>query len=399
MTTAMMHTGSSSLPARISRGLRWRMDALRHRVKGALPRFVPVLRELRVATGRGSIAVASDLVMAWRQLGCSPVIFAELCLWEAPTARWDDFFVEPELNPFMQRTLSPADRALSRDKAAFAEVGRKRGVPWLPTLAVVNRREGPAIEGAAVVARVEDLAPTLASLTASGPVVLKPSCGQRGAGFYLVSPDGRALDGDGHEIDAGALAQSAFRYTHRHGNFGYVVQPALRPHPDIVALTGVDALTTVRVVTALSRGVPHVIESHLKIPAPGKLTDNFRDGTTGTMAAGVDPDDGTLTELIGILRPGNRYILERTVAHPVTGRHVAGAKLPFAREIIDLAFRAALAHPDTATLGWDVAIAERGLFILDGNPNWGPAWKPCSPVGPRALLSRLYPDSFHPPRP
>jgi hypothetical protein len=150
----------------------------------------------------------------------------------------------------------------------------------------------------------------------------------------------------------------------------------------------------VRVVTALKDGVPHVIESFLKIPGPGRLTDNFRDGETGTLIAGFDPLSGRLSDLVGLLRPGNRYVLERTSVHPVSGEHMTGAELPRWREAVDLAYRAALAHSRTTTMGWDIALAADGWFILDGNPNWGPGWQPGSVDGVRPLLAELFPEDF-----
>jgi hypothetical protein len=124
------------------------------------------------------------------------------------------------------------------------------------------------------------------------------------------------------------------------------------------------------------------------------LTDNFRDGETGTLIAGFDPTTGRLSESIGLLRRGNRYVLERTDVAPVTGKRTHGVELPCWREAVDIAFRAATAHPRTATMGWDIALAEQGLFILDGNPNWGPGWQPGSKTGMRPVLAAIYPGDF-----
>jgi hypothetical protein len=387
-------TARRPLAARISHGLGWRLEAMRQRIGERAPFFLPVLRELRATTGRGKVELARELVVAWREFGVAPRDFAALMLQEVPRERWHDFIIGDDLTRFMNRTLDREDRLLSRDKAAFGEFDRKHGLPWLPTLAVVGRREGPAIEGAAVVEREAQLWPLLCELGKERDLALKPSCGQRGSGFFRVTSRGEIRNGDGRVVTPEALANATLGYTHRLGDFGYLVQPALAPHPDIVALTGSDALTTVRVVTGLKDGVPHVIESFLKIPGPGRLTDNFRDGETGTLIAGFDPKTGSLTESVGLLRSGHRHVLERTSVAPATGRRTAGAELPRWKEAVDIAFRAALAHPRTATIGWDVALAASGWFILDGNPNWGPGWQPCSEAGSRPVLAALYPDAF-----
>lgn len=385
-----------ALPERIAHGLRWRWEGLRNRVRDAIPHFTPVLLELHTATGRGVVELAGDLLTAWSRHGCDPVTLAEILLWDSPKERWHDFFVGPELDRMMERTTDAADRALARDKAALAAADRAAGLPWLPTLAVVNRREGAVIDGVRVIDREHDLWPALDELRLQGDLALKPSAGRRGIGFFRVSKAGKIQDGDGRSVTPAACARAVFDYGYKRTRFGYVVQPALQVAPEVAELTGVDVLTTVRIVTALSGGEPHVVESFLKIPSPDRLTDNFRDGTTGTLVAGFDPTTGVLTDLVGLLRPGNRYVLERTASHPVTGRRIAGAQLPFTREILEVAFRAALAHPRTATFGWDIALSASGLFLLDANLDWGPGWQPCSTVGVRPILARLFPGDFRP---
>ena len=382
------------LAGRIAHGLSWRVEALRKHLDERMPYFFPLLRELRATTGRGTLDLSFDLLSAWKGYGVDPRNFGALMLADIPKDRWHDFIVGADLDRFLAATLDPEDRLLSRDKAGFAEHDRRFELPWLPTLAVINRREGCTITDAVVVEREDQLGGVLADLGRDRDLVLKPSCGQRGNGFYLRSKTGELRNANGSSIELAALARIVLNYTHRLGAFGYVVQPALAPHPAIVELTGSRALTTVRVVTALKDGVPHVIESFLKIPGPGRLTDNFRDGETGTLIAGFDSMSGRLTDLVGLLRPGNRYVLERTSVHPVSGKRVSGAELPRWKEAVDLAYRAALAHSRTTTMGWDIALAANGWFILDGNPNWGPGWQPGSVDGVRPLLAQLFPADF-----
>lgn len=318
-----------------------------------------------------------------------------MLLWDVPRSRWCDFVVGAELNPFLDATLDAEDRRLSRDKAAVAARDAALGLPWLPTLAVVNRREGAKIDGAVAIEDPDALWPTLRSLGRDRDLVLKPSCGRQGTGFFHVSIDGRVRDGAGDDCTPTDLARWIFSYTHRLGAYGYLVQEALRPHPDMVALTGVDELSTVRVVTALSNGVVDFVEIFLKVPAPGRLTDNFRYGSLGTMLAGVEPQSGRLTALVGLLNPANRYVLERCAVHPATGRHIEGKTIPFWGEAVEIARRAALAHPRTATLGWDLALTPDGWVVLDFNPIWGPTGgEACTREGIRPILARMFPGAW-----
>ena len=363
-----------------------------------VPQFFPVLRELRAVTGRSPLDLARDVLDASRAHGVSAHDFANLMLWEIPKARWREYVVGEDLDAFLAKTLDPEDRLLSRDKAAFAELDRRKGLPWLPTLAVINRRDGIAIDGATAITSVEQLWAVLARLGQDGDehreLVVKPSCGERGRGFFRLTPHGGIRDGAGADVDREVFAHAVLNYTHPLGNYGYLVQPAVKPHPDLVRITGIDMLASVRVVTALKDGTPHVVESFLKIPGPGRLTDNFLSGAKGTTIARVDPATGRLSDVVGLLRAGFRHALERTSIHPATGRRIAGETLPSWREALDVAYRAARAHPRTVAIGWDVAIGASGCVILDGNPNWGPGWEPCDAEGVRARLARLYPDDF-----
>ena len=380
----------TSLAGRLRHAASWRLRALSQRAEKKLAHFFPILRELRATTRRSTARAGLDLVHAWRKHGINPSNFAAMLLWDVPRERWGDFVVGDELNRFLDATLDPEDRRLSRDKAAIAARDAALGLPWLPTLAVVNRRDGITIDGAIVVDRRELLWPTLRELGSDRDLVLKPACGRQGAGFFHVSAQGRVRDGDGTDVSPDELASEVFSYTHRLGDYGYLVQEALSPNAEMVELTGVNTLATVRVVSALRDSVVDFVEIFLKIPAPGHLTDNFRYGSTGTMLTGVDPASGRLTALVGLLRPGNRYLLERCADHPATGRRVEGRVVPRWQEAVEIARRAALAHPNTATLGWDLALTPRGLAAARLQPDLGPHRRRSMHAGGDSTISRAH---------
>jgi len=380
-----------SLSARAARAFRWRANRVRERV----PPLLPIIREIRLATNRRFAVVGADLLSAWLREGIHPRAFVGNLMWEVPVERRHEFVSGTEIDRFFAATIDSEDRLLVRDKAAFADHARRRGMPWLPTLAIVNRHEGTPVDAASILDEKRDLVLALDRLADDHDVFLKPSCGKQGRGVYRYARGGRTRDADGDEVALHDLVEQIFAYRHPDGDFGYVVQRALDPHPDVVALTGVDVLATVRVVTAVRDGATHILQFLLKIPAPGRVTDNVHGGLTGTMVAGVDPASGTLLDLVGILRPGNRFVRERTGVHPVTGRRIGGRELPDWRNVLDLARRAALLHPRTATLGWDVGLTPSGWVFLDVNAKWGPAGSQvCTGEGMKPALALLFPDHF-----
>jgi hypothetical protein len=380
-----------SLSARLARAFRWRVSRVRERV----PPLLRMIREIRLATNRSFVAVGADLLSAWHREGIHPRTFVGNLMWEVPVDRRHEFLVGMEIDSFFAATIDSEDRLLIRDKAAFADHARRRGMPWLPTLAIVNRHEGAPIDGAAIVDEKSVLVPTLDRLAESHDVFLKPACGKQGRGVYRYARGGQTRDADGDEVTLPDLVEHVFAYRHPDGDFGYIVQRALDPHPDMIALTGVDVLATVRVVTGVRDGATHVLQFLLKIPAPGRVTDNVHGGLTGTMVAGVDPASGTLLDLVGILRPGNRFVRERAGVHPATGCQIGGRELPAWKELLDLARHAALLHPRTATLGWDVGLTPSGWVFLDVNAKWGPAGSQvCNGEGMKPALGRLFPEHF-----
>lgn len=383
-----------SFPERLVHALTWRAAALRSRALARRPHFVPVLRELHATTGRPTIELARSLLTARRRYGIDAPTFANWMLWEVPQERWSDFVLDRELKAFFASTLDPADRALSRDKVAFAEFDRKHGIAWPATCAVINRREGIPVEGAAVVSNADELWPVLTRLAVDQDLVLKPACGERGSGFFYLSRNGGLRDGRGREMKRRDVADAIFSYRHRLGDFGYLAQPAITPSRAVVELTGIAALVSARVVTTVKSGVPLVVEATVKMPGPGCLTDNFLHGVTGTVVTGLDHETGRLTDAVGLLRRGNRFVIQHAPEHPATGRRIYDMELPRWREAVDLAGRAALVHPDTATLGWDIALAETGCVILDGNPNWGSGGQLCWRKGLRPRLASMFPEHF-----
>ena len=133
----------------------------------------------------------------------------------------------------------------------------------------------------------------------------------------------------------------------------------------------------------------------IKVPAAGRLTNNFLGGRTGSFLSNLDLATGELGELVGIVRPSHRYVVERTAVHPATGRRLRGRTLPGWREAIELATRGARLHPRTATIGWDLSPGPAGWRVLEANTSWGPGGaQAASGRGLRPQLARLFPEHW-----
>jgi hypothetical protein len=87
----------------------------------------------------------------------------------------------------------------------------------------------------------------------------------------------------------------------------------------------------------------------------------------GAVACWIDHDTGALG-------PGrNRTHCEHVTTVPGTDRPLVGYRLPLWPQVKKLALDAANAFPWARAIGWDIAIAERGVVLVEGNERWSPS--------------------------
>lgn len=132
-----------------------------------------------------------------------------------------------------------------------------------------------------------------------------------------------------------------------------LAQELLRPAAWF-AEQGDTALPTVRVVTSRLSGRTETIGTVLFRGAPGAVAAHRRHGGTAHVIA----EDGTCGP--GIDRWGRQHAGRR---YRFGGKDIA-ALTGMCTEAHDL-------FPCLGTVGWDVGVSDRGLFLLEGNPNWG----------------------------
>lgn len=118
-------------------------------------------------------------------------------------------------------------------------------------------------------------------------------------------------------------------------------------------------ICTLRVVTILHEGVPHVVYTLLRMGSGTSYVDNV---TSGGMYTLVNMEDGTLAEYAFCDKTASYY--DR---HPATGMLFKGFKVPRYREALDMCLEAALVEPHMGYVGWDVGITVNGPAFMEGN--------------------------------
>lgn len=118
------------------------------------------------------------------------------------------------------------------------------------------------------------------------------------------------------------------------------------------------SINTIRVMTSNVNGNVEIFCMIARIGNSVNLQDNFHQGGSGVL---VDNEKGILV--------GNAINkdMEEFEFHPVSKIKFDGFKIPYFKEITELAKKAALNFPKTIVIGWDVAITESGPLIIEGN--------------------------------
>lgn len=151
----------------------------------------------------------------------------------------------------------------------------------------------------------------------------------------------------------------------------YLVQRKLSLSKELHDIMSGGALGTVRIMTYRYRderiGVPY---ARLKLPVSGALTDNFKHGTSGNLLCGIDVESGTLMTAYGV--SDGCVSISGHATHPETGGAIEGRTLSFSDDVVELCKHAATCFPEFHTIGWDVAVTDETLYILEGNRTYDP---------------------------
>lgn len=135
-----------------------------------------------------------------------------------------------------------------------------------------------------------------------------------------------------------------------------LVEELVQQHPEISEFYP-DSVNTIRVVTILTEEGPKIISTGMRFGQYG-VTDNF---SSGGMVSDVDIETGVL-----VTNAVDKAGIEHK-AHPFSGKEFIGFKVPNWDMIIDAAKRAMYVLEGVNYVGWDFAICEDKVCIIEGN--------------------------------
>ena len=141
-------------------------------------------------------------------------------------------------------------------------------------------------------------------------------------------------------------------------------------------------LNTIRVITKINKedGKVFILGAALRLTTEGPL-DNF---SAGNLAASVCTQSGVVIGPGFYKQTSLRCHVEK---HPISGMTIRDFQIPEWQQVIELAEKAALRIPELQSVGWDVAVTNTGVVLIEGNTTWNKdTWQIPSQVGKRELL-------------
>ena len=238
-------------------------------------------------------------------------------------------FRSGDLNP-------PSARALVEQKSLFADLLTARGLGSC----------APEVYGTVTAEGLQVRSPDAHErLRRQTTVVLKPTTGRGGDGVRLASPV---------EVEH-CVAQAGAEL---------LVQEQVVQHPELARIYP-GSLNTVRVLAVrLPQHGPVLAAAVHRWGVTGTgPVDNI---SSGGLCSRVDLATGRLAPAVGRARARRRVEFDQ---HPDTGAQITGVFVPEWEAVRDLTLALMDAFPELAHVGWDLAVSDRGVKVIEGNGN------------------------------
>ena len=271
-----------------------------------------------------------------------PQFYYRYKLYRTSEKKWFNYIYTHELPQWhhcMSPVVSPESHAFLENKNTFSSICSRQKLPAIPTVFFIE----------------ENKPFDLQTLFVKQSFFLKPNTGSRKRGCFMLYyvP----------EEDDYQLKSPFFSDIHGRSNIvrelkslaagaDYLIQPLLKNHPWFSNLFPYMELITIRLITVVNTA-PETISAILEIPTRNLDNIPFRIETQG---GELFPLKCSLVAIEN-QEEMNTLLQKKVLPHWEQIKHIA-----------ELAHRHCL---DVKTVGWDLALTDQGVKILEGNFNWG----------------------------
>ena len=170
-----------------------------------------------------------------------------------------------------------------------------------------------------------------------------------------------AQEGEGIKMFEHLSQQEIDSLYERIKNSHVIIEQAIKQHPNM--FFGNHSVNSIRIITCMdSAGNAHILRAALRAGIGKAIVDNY---SAGGVLYDIDVETGIIDNK-GICNNGCHYIF-----HPGTSLCMLGYEIPNWNILIHEVKDAAKALPQCRFIGWDVAITESGIELIEGNHNPG----------------------------
>ena len=136
-----------------------------------------------------------------------------------------------------------------------------------------------------------------------------------------------------------------------------MLEEIVRQHAKMKTLSK-KSVNTIRVATYNNAGNVFVVATAIRCGKGKSVTDNLQGGG---LCAAVDAKSGIIKSY-GFDEQLDKYLL-----HPDTGAQILGFNIPHWNKVLETAIEAHKLIPEIKWVGWDIAITEDGVELIEGN--------------------------------
>jgi hypothetical protein len=338
-----------------------------HEIQTYFYNYFRISKQIATVKRRHRLGVFCRMIACRLLFQHRPFFYGLYNLDDRRMADWAEYLTKEEMDR-LEKQLNPAQYTdLVTNKLLFYERCLMHRIPTPPVLGVLPVKALKIPAGIPAIKTEEQLRELLLEQN-NTRLLLKTVDGSYGAGLLsILVQNGQIFDHHGTPL----TVHDVFKYCHDYQR-NFLIQPHLTPHPDVTSLMPGLALGTFRLVTLLQRQSQTVTIPYafVRVPLRVNIIDNFVHGETGNMVCQIDVEHGTLMEGWG--KPQVEPGMHRIERHPDTQVVFRGFRVPYWQEILSLVRRATTIFPEFLTLGWDIAITDQGLSILEANWHYDP---------------------------
>ena len=275
-------------------------------------------------SGKTRLYILLDMIRCALRYGAGPVDYRVFALYDKTPAQRETYVTRGINNALVKRWNDPAYCMLIDDKIVFHTIfSRFTRRDWL-------------------------------SLREMTPQTLAAFCENREQILYKPAREGcgRGIEG----ICVGQWDMDKL-YAYLKTKPGGLLEEMVVQHPALSAIHA-SSVNTVRVVTLVKDGICTPLFAFLRMGMGGKVVDNLN---AQGIAARLDIRTGTIT-LPAAGKDGSRHI-----CHPESGAELVGFTVPHWDQVLQTVSRASAVVPQVGYVGWDVAVRQEDVLLIEGN--------------------------------